>query len=148
MSEHIVVRSVGAAVPAFLVDLGFVLLFATVGRLSHAEGVPLAGILGVAWPFAVALVVAWVVAHRRAGWPVRMPGSATVWLVTAVLGLVLRVATGGGFAWSFGVVTLVVLGLFLVGWRCAVEVLRFVGEGLARWAGRQRSGDQPGGAKR
>ncbi|KRF24946.1 DUF3054 domain-containing protein [Phycicoccus sp. Soil803] len=124
---------------ALVVDLAFVLLFATIGRLSHEEGASVTGVLGVAWPFAVALLVGWLVAHRRSGWPVRMPGSATVWLVTAVLGLVLRVATGGGFAWSFGVVTLVVLGLFLVGWRCAVEVLRFAGTGLARWADRAAS---------
>jgi hypothetical protein len=62
-----------------------------------------------------------------------------VWLVTVVLGLVLRVVTGGGFAWSFALVTLLVLGTFLVGWRCAVEVLRFGGEGLARWAARSGS---------
>lgn len=121
---------------ALLLDLAFVLLFATVGRTSHAEGVTLAGVLGVAWPFVVALLVGWALAHRRAGWPVRMPGSTTVWLVTVVLGLVLRVATGGGFAWSFGVVTLLVLGLFLVGWRCAGEVFRFVAEGLSRWSAR------------
>jgi hypothetical protein len=40
-----------------------------------------------------------------------------VWLTTVVLGLVVRVLAGGGFAWSFGVVTLVVLGVFLMGWR-------------------------------
>jgi peptidoglycan/LPS O-acetylase OafA/YrhL len=124
---------------ALVADLAFVLLFATIGRLSHDEGLTVAGVVGVAWPFVVALLVGWVVARRRSGWPVRMPGSATVWLLTAVLGLVLRVATGGGFAWSFGAVTLVVLGLFLVGWRCAVEVLRFAGEGLGRWADRAAS---------
>ena len=124
---------------ALAVDLAFVLLFATIGRLSHEEGATVAGVLGVAWPFALALLVGWLVAHRRSGWPVRMPGSVTVWLVTAVLGLVLRVATGGGFAWSFGVVTLVVLGVFIVGWRCAAEVLRFAGEGLTRWADRAAS---------
>ena len=124
---------------ALAVDLVFVLLFATIGRFSHEEGVTVAGVLGVAWPFVVALLVGWVVAQRRTGWPVRMPGSTTVWLVTAILGLALRVATGGGFAWSFGVVTVVVLGLFLVGWRCAVEVLRFAGEGLGRWADRAAS---------
>ena len=97
-------------------------------RGSHPRGV-----LGVAWPFVVALLVGWAVRTARAGWPVRMPGSTTVWLVTVVLGLVLRVATGGGFAWSFGVVTLLALGLFLVGWRCAVEVFRFVA-GTGRWA--------------
>ena len=127
-------RSLRSAALAFLVDLAFVLLFATVGRISHAEGVSVAGVLGVAWPFVVALLVGWALARRRTGWPVRMPGSTTVWLVTVGLGLVLRVATGGGFAWTFGVVTLLTLGLFLVGWRCAGEVFRFVAEGLSRWA--------------
>ena len=138
MSEPTGPRPVAVRV-ALAVDLAFVLLFATIGRLSHEEGATVAGVLGVAWPFAVALLVGWLVAHRRSGWPVRMPGSVTVWLVTAVLGLVLRVATGGGFAWSFGVVTLVVLGVFIVGWRCAAEVLRFAGEGLTRWADRAAS---------
>src|SRR5690349_7372670 len=121
---------------ALVVDLAFVALFALIGRLNHDEGATTTGVLGVAWPFAAALLAGWLVARRRSGWPVRMPGSATVWLVTVVVGLALRVATGGGFAWSFGVVTLVVLGLFLVGWRCTVEVVRFVVDGLARWADR------------
>jgi hypothetical protein len=114
---------------ALVVDLGFVLLFATVGRLSHEEGLAVSGVLGVAWPFAVALLVGWLEAHRRSGWPVRLPGAVTVWLLTAVLGLVLRVATGGGFAWSFGVVTLVVLGGFLVGWRGAATALATIQAG-------------------
>ena len=139
MPDPTLVRSWRAIAVALVVDLAFVVLFATIGRLSHEEGLTLLGVLGVAWPFVVALLVGWLVAHRRSGWPVRMPGSATVWLVTAVLGLALRVATGGGFAWSFGVVTVLALGLFLVGWRCAVEVLRFAGEGLTRWADRAAS---------
>jgi hypothetical protein len=32
-----------------------------------------------------------------------------------------------------------VLGLFLVGWRCAAEVFRFAVEGLGRWADRAAS---------
>jgi hypothetical protein len=111
---------------AFGIDLAFVLLFTSIGRASHEEGVTITGVLGIAWPFVVALVVGWLVAQRHSGWPVRLPGSTTVWLVTAVLGLALRVATGGGFAWSFGVVPLVVLGVFLVGWRCAAEIGRFL----------------------
>ena len=116
--------------------MAFVLLFATIGRISHAEGVTVGGVAGVAGPFLVALLVGWGVARQRSGWPVRIPGSSIVWLVTVVLGLLLRVATGGGFAWSFGLVTLLTLGLFLIGWRCAAEVVRFAVEGLARWADR------------
>jgi hypothetical protein len=121
---------------ALVVDVAFVLLFATIGRVSHAEGVTLGGVVGVAWPFVVALLVGWAVARLRTRWPARMPGSSTVWLVTVVLGMVLRVATGGGFAWSFGVVTLLTLGLFLIGWRCSAEVFRFAVDGLGRWADR------------
>lgn len=123
-----------AAAPAFALDAAFVLLFATLGRTSHTEGVTWAGVLGVAWPFLVALALGWALARRRSGWPTRMPGSTVVWLVTVLLGLALRVAAGGGFAWSFGLVTLLVLGLFLVGWRCGAEVVRFGVEGLARWS--------------
>ncbi|WP_406830894.1 DUF3054 domain-containing protein [Pedococcus sp. KACC 23699] len=121
-------------VPAFLLDAAAVLLFATIGRASHEEGVTLGGVLLVAWPFLAALALGWALARARGAWPTGLPGSVVVWLTTVVVGLCLRVATGGGFAWSFAVVTLVVLGLFVVGWRCVREVGRFVGEGLARWS--------------
>lgn len=136
------------AVPAFLLDVAAVLLFATIGRASHAEGVTLAGVLLVAWPFLVALALGWAFARTRGGWPTRVRGSLVVWLTTVVVGLALRVATGGGFAWSFGVVTLLVLGVFLVGWRCVREVSRFAAEGLARWSherGVERARDARGG---
>jgi hypothetical protein len=124
---------------AFAADAAFVLLFATLGRVSHEEGVTAAGVAGVAWPFLAALAVGWTVAARVRTWPVGMAGSSTVWLVTALLGLVLRVVTGGGFAWSFGLVTVAVLGFFLIGWRCAVEVVRFAVAGFTRWAERAAS---------
>jgi hypothetical protein len=118
---------------AFLVDACLVLTFATIGRASHDESLTVGAVLEVAWPFLVALALGWAAARARSGgWPVRLTGSAVVWLVTAVGGLALRVLTGGGFAWSFGLVTLLVLGIFLVGWRCAVEAVRFVADGLAR----------------
>ena len=148
---------------AFLTDVAAVLLFATLGRANHAQGVTLGGVLLVAWPFLVALALGWLAARglarsgarsgtrggsERATWPVGVPGSPVVWLTTVVVGLGLRVVGGGGFAWSFAVVTLVVLGLFLVGWRCVREVGRFAVEGLARRshakdldrAGRRRGG--------
>jgi hypothetical protein len=137
------------AAGAFLLDVAAVLLFATIGRASHAEGVTAGGVVLVAWPFLVALAVGWAMAGGRLRgaadgrhpWPVGVPGSPVVWLCTVLLGLALRVATGGGFAWSFAVVTLVVLGLLIVGWRCVREVARFAIEGLAR-SSRERPADQ------
>lgn len=130
---------------AFSTDVAAVLLFATAGRANHAQGVTLDGVLRVAWPFLAALALGWLAARalarprsrdgrERASWPVGVPGSPVVWLTTVVVGLGLRVAGGGGFAWSFAVVTLVVLGVLLVGWRCVREVARFAVEGLARWS--------------
>jgi hypothetical protein len=104
---------VRSALAAFAMDAVMVVLFAVVGRASHDEALTLVGVTEVAWPFLLALTLGWGVAARSTGrWPVGIAGSVIVWLVTVVLGLVLRVATGGGFAWSFGVVTLIVLGLF------------------------------------
>jgi hypothetical protein len=110
------------------------LLFAAIGRASHSEGLAIRDVASVAWPFLVALVLGWTLARPRGDWPNRLPGSPLVWLVTVVAGLTLRVLAGGGYAWTFGVVTLVVLGVFLIGWRCVVEIVRFTGEGLARWS--------------
>lgn len=104
---------------AAVVDVVAVLVFAAVGRASHAEGVTARGVWLVAWPFLVGLAVGWAVARRRSPdrWPTGVRGAWPVWLTTVVLGLAVRVLAGGGFAWSFGVVTLVVLGVFLMGWR-------------------------------
>ena len=110
---------------AFFADVACVVLFAAAGRASHAEGVTVPGIASVASPFLLALALGWGVARVwRGAWPVESStGAAVVWLVTVVVGLVLRVAFGGGFAPSFGLVTLFVLGALLIGWRMAARVV-------------------------
>lgn len=110
-------------VAAFLVDAAFVVLFATLGRASHAEGVTAGGVTSVAWPFLLALALGWAVVRARGRWPLTVPDGVLVWLVTALVGLAVRVAAGGGFAVSFGIVTLLVLGAFLVGWRVLSRLL-------------------------
>jgi len=115
---------VTARVVAVLLDTAVVLVFATLGRATHAEGVTAGGVASVAWPFLLAAAVGWAAARGRAGWPVSLPAGVVVWLVTVVGGLALRVLTGGGFAVSFGVVTLLVLGGGMVGWRVAWAVAR------------------------
>ncbi|WP_460774090.1 DUF3054 family protein [Microbacterium sp. GXF7504] len=101
---------------AAVLDLVCVVGFTAVGRASHAEDV-LTGLLLTAWPFVVALALGWValLAWRRPFAPLRT--GVGVWVVTVVVGLLLRGLTGGGTALPFVIVTTLVLLVLLVGWR-------------------------------
>ncbi|MCU1478763.1 MAG: rane protein, partial [Subtercola sp.] len=77
----------------------------------------LGGSLVTFWPFAVGLVVGWL-ATRAWRYPVRvvLPGIP-IWLFTVAVGMFLRVLSGQGVEVSFVIVALIVLGVFLLGWR-------------------------------
>jgi hypothetical protein len=105
------------ALPALAADLACGLLFATVGRRNHAEGVSLAGIAETAWPFLVGTVFGWLISR---GWrrPIAiMPTGITVWACTIVVGMLLRKATSEGTATSFIVVASLFMAAALLGWR-------------------------------
>ncbi|WP_082298000.1 DUF3054 domain-containing protein [Microbacterium sp. CGR1] len=112
-------------VPAFIVDAVLVLVFAVIGRASHGEDP--GGFLLTAWPFIVALLLGHIVAALLPARP-RRPWSlawgAVVWLVTVVGGLLLRVVAGDTAQIAFIIVTTLVLGVFLVGWRAVAALLR------------------------
>jgi Protein of unknown function (DUF3054) len=108
-------------------DAALVVVFVLVGRRSHGEAGDLAGAASTAWPFLLALLAGWLVARAWRA-PASRRTGLVVWLVTVALGQGLRGVAGQGSAVSFVVVTAVVLGLFLLGWR-----------GLAALAQRRRS---------
>jgi hypothetical protein len=117
-------RSARHARPALLVlDLVAVLLFATVGRRSHAEGISAAGVLDTAWPFLAGAATGWGAARawRR---PTSLASGAVVWATTLVLGMALRRATGDGTAAPFVVVAALVLAALFLGWRALAHVAR------------------------
>ena len=66
---------------AFVVDAALVLLFAAVGRRSHAESGAVLGVLLTAWPFLAGTVLGWVVAlgWRRAA-PLGVRDGIPVWV--------------------------------------------------------------------
>lgn len=102
-----------------VLDLVLVTAFAALGRRSHEHGLDPAGILSTALPFLAACLLGWAAmrAWRR---PVQLwPAGVAIWLITVAAGLALRAAAGGGTAFSFQVVTLCVLGAFLLGQRLA-----------------------------
>lgn len=108
-----------------VIDLLLVVVFAIVGRAAHAEALDVAGVVSTAWPFLVGAVLgqATTLAWRS---PTRLwPTGVVVWLSTLVVGMLLRVVTGGGAALAFVIVATCTLALLLLGWRAvALVVLR------------------------
>ena len=99
------------------IDLLVVLVFAIVGRLSHAEGAALLGVVVTAWPFVVALAASTIalLAMRR---PTHtLLNGVFVWLGTLIVGMLLRAGTGGGVQSSFVAVAGIFLALTMLGWR-------------------------------
>ncbi|WP_288968613.1 DUF3054 domain-containing protein [uncultured Microbacterium sp.] len=111
--------------PAVVVDVVLVLIFAAIGRASHDENP--AGFLLTAWPFLIALLIGHLLAALLPGRP-RRPWSvlwgAVVWIVTVAGGMLIRVLSGDTAEVPFIVVATLVLGAFLVGWRAITALLR------------------------
>ena len=108
-----------------MLDVVFVVLFAAVGRRSHAEGLDVGGILRTALPFLVGTAAGWLLASVTLDTgPRSLAFGAVVVACTVVLGMVFRRVAGEGTAWSFVVVATVVLTVLLLGWRV-----------VARWVG-------------
>ena len=116
MNERASVGS-AAVIGALVVDAALVIVFAVVGRTSHAEGLDVAGVWGTAWPFLAGLGVGWLAArawrHPFAPWPT----GVVVWAATLVVGMLLRVVSGQGAAVAFVVVAAITLAVLLIGWR-------------------------------
>jgi len=103
-------------------DAAMLLLFVVIGRASHGEG--LWGVLGTWWPFLAGLVVAWLVLRAwRTPLQIWWTGVG-LWLITVVVGMLLRLASGQGVQTSFVIVTVLVLGVFLLGWRAIALLVR------------------------
>ena len=100
----------------FAIDALAILAFATFGRRSHQEGVSIAGVLSVAWPF----LVGWAVGATATGlWrDPRSPVLATrAFAVALPVAFALRAVSGRGLAIAFVIVAVVTTGLLLVGRR-------------------------------
>jgi hypothetical protein len=113
-----------SVVGAVTLDAALVLVFAIVGRRSHAEGLDLAGISGTAWPFLVGLGVGWLAArawrHPLAPWPT----GAVIWAATLVVGMLLRLVSGQGVQLAFVLVAAISLAILLLGWRGLAALIR------------------------
>lgn len=108
---------------AFVADVALVVAFVLIGRSSHAEALDPTGAATTAWPFLVGLVVGWL-SVLGVRWPLpALTSGLVVWVATVVVGVLLRVASGQGVQVSFVVVTVVVLGVFTLGWRALAALI-------------------------
>ena len=109
---------------AAALDAVLVIVFAAIGRGSHAREATLAGLCETAWPFLAGLGVIWVLsfAWRRPLAPLRT--GVPVWIGTVALGFGFRALAGQGTAFAFVIVATLTLCLLLVGWRLLALALR------------------------
>ena len=117
-------RRVRRSLIALLADIVCVIVFCTIGRRSHAEGLTVTGIAQTAWPFLTGAAVGWLLIG---GWRrpfTVIPTGVTVWVCTVVVGMLLRKATSAGVSTSFVVVASVVTAVLLLGWRGAAAFFR------------------------
>ena len=105
-------------------DVVLVLLFAASGRRTHEHGVTVAGVLDTAWPFLLAYAVAALAVRAGQAPGAPWPTGVVLWLVTVTGGLAVRALSGAGVALSFQIVTLIVLGAFLLLPRVVLRVVR------------------------
>jgi drug/metabolite transporter (DMT)-like permease len=103
---------------AIAADVAAVVVFAVAGRNAHDEGSGAGTVLTIAAPFLIGLLVGWIVIWRAGTEPTAPRTGIVVWVATVVVGLVLRrTVWDRGVAVSFVIVTALVLGALLVGWR-------------------------------
>jgi drug/metabolite transporter (DMT)-like permease len=103
---------------AMAADVAAVVVFAVAGRNAHDESSGAGTVLTIAAPFVIGLLVGWIVSWRAGSEPAAPRTGIVVWVATVVIGLVLRrTVWDRGVAVSFVIVTALVLGALLVGWR-------------------------------
>jgi hypothetical protein len=126
---------------SIVLDVVFVVLFTVIGRVSHGEGLAFGGVIQTAWPFLAGTVLGWLV---TAGWrrPLALVRTGIpIWVLTVAVGMVLRVVSAQGIAFSFVIVATIFVGLFLLGWRAVVTP-------IARRASRSKTPSRPARPRR
>lgn len=104
-------------------DVLAVLVFALVGRRSHAHGITLGGVLETAAPFLCGTAAGWLLASVTLdASPRSWQFGAVVVVATVVIGMLLRRLATAGTAPSFVVVATLFLAATMLGWRLLAKL--------------------------
>jgi hypothetical protein len=101
-------------------DVLAVLVFAAIGRGSHADMVDVFKVLTTASPFLIGLVIGWLVGRAWRA-PLRLSVGTAVWVSATVFGLGIRAAFTHRLPVTFVLVAALSLALLLFGWRAAAR---------------------------
>lgn len=113
--------ALAVALPVAL-DVVAVLMFAALGRRSHAEGWGALGVLATAGPFLAGLAAGWTLTRAWRD-PTSLRTGAGVWAGTVALGLLVRGLVLGRLPVGFVAVVAVALGVLLLAWRLLALIL-------------------------
>lgn len=115
-------------VAALVADAVGIVVFAALGRRSHDEADGITSVFATAAPFLVALAIGWAVVimlretRSRPADPRAIDAGVAIWIVTVVVGLLLRrTLWDRGTALAFVIVAAAFLVLVIVGWRVAYD---------------------------
>lgn len=105
----------------FIADIALVVVFVFIGTRNHNTDQDAAGLASTVAPFLIGLLVGWIVARAWKS-PTTVATGITVWILTIVVGMLLRhFAWDRGTAGAFVVVATVFNAFTLVGWRVIHE---------------------------
>ena len=108
---------------AFAADTVLIVLFIFIGTRNHDTNTDTAGVLSTTAPFLIGLIVGWCVL-RAWNAPRKVSNGVGVWLITVIVGMLLRrFAFDDGAAGAFIVVATIFNAFTLVGWRFIAEQL-------------------------
>lgn len=108
---------------AFVADAAFIFLFIFIGTRNHDTDTDTAGVFFTTAPFLIGLSVGWG-ALRVWKAPCTVANGVGLWLITIVLGMLLRhFVFDKGTAGAFVVVATIFNAFTLVGWRFIAEQL-------------------------
>ena len=109
--------------PFFLLDAALVATFVLIGTRNHDTNTGAGGVFSVAAPFLIGLTAGWL-GTRAWKTPTEVKTGVQIWVVTIVVGMVLRhFVWDEGTAGAFVVVAAVFNAFTLVGWRVIRENL-------------------------
>lgn len=116
--------NVRTVLPAFVLDVVLVTVFAGIGRGTHEREATVFGLFDTGWPFLLGLSISWLVtlAWRDPIAPVRT--GLPIWVGTVLIGMLARALTDQGTALPFVLVATGSIGLLLVGWRALAALIR------------------------